>query len=132
MINVASRYCLLLFKTTISYGRCQFSLNNSGHFLCVPCDVSGLPVKLFCIFAFESGGLLHSNRRWWVDKIRLHWIHIGGSVLFNRYSCVTLQYSVLSLVMTILSFLFMLWVGIVKRIFLCFWEGSNLVHLVCL
>ena len=39
--------------------------------------------------------------------------HIGNSVYSNKYSCVSLQCPVLSLVKTILSFLFMLLVGIV-------------------
>ena len=90
MLNVAStfwslataRYCFLLFKAITAYGRCLFPLDNSGHFLCVSAT-SGLPVKLLCIFAFEAWCLLHSDRRWLIDKIRLHRIHIRGSVFFK-------------------------------------------------
>ena len=61
-------------------------------------------MKLFCIFAFERGTRCIQIGDELVDKIRLHWRFCF--FLFNRYSCVSLQCLVLSLVTTILVFSF--------------------------
>ena len=66
-------------------------------------------MKLFCTFAFDSSTYCIQIEDDWLIKSGC----IEDSVFLNRYSCVSLQCPVLSLVMTILSFLFMLRVGIV-------------------
>ena len=45
---------------------------------------AGDVILYFCLWAWY---LLYSNSRRWIDIIWLQWLHIGGSVFFNRYSC---------------------------------------------